>query len=276
MYERSEARQMVDATIDVLYRGALECDQNYMVEGKVFGTHDEPNPDTDYGEIPVWSLVIDHPQGTILWDTGSHHEALEGHWPEGLSQAFYPYDAHEHRLDDDLEAAGYGIEDIDYVFQTHLHLDHAGGLEFFDGTDVPVFVHEEELKFAYYSAKSDEGSAAYVLEDFDHDLNWHVLKREREQHFEDVEFIHFPGHTPGLTGTMIHLDDEGTIVFTGDQLYQLPNYEEGIPLGGPLVWGKTQWRESLELIRALERRHDAEVVLGHDYDQFEEIRGGWG
>ncbi len=48
---------MVDATIDVLYRGGLECDQNYMIEGQTLASHDEPNPDLDYDEIPVWNLV---------------------------------------------------------------------------------------------------------------------------------------------------------------------------------------------------------------------------
>jgi N-acyl homoserine lactone hydrolase len=266
---------MIDATIDVVDRGSLKCDQNYMIEGQTLGTYDEPNPETDYTEIPVWNLVIDHPEGTILWDTGSHHGALDGHWPEGLSQAFYPHDAHEHWLDDDLEAAGYSIDDIDAVFQTHLHLDHAGGLEFFDGTDVPVFVHEEELKFAYYSAKTDEGSAAYILEDFDHDLNWQVVHRDRERHFEGVEFVRFPGHTPGLMGTVIHLDS-GTVVFTGDQVYQSTNYEDEAPLGAGLLWGKTEWFDSLQRIKSIERRHDAEIVYGHGPAQFEAIRDGWG
>ena len=266
---------MVDADVHVLDRGALKCDYNYMMEGHVLATYDEQNPETDYSEIPVWSLVIDHPEGTILWDTGSHHDALEGHWPEGLSQAFYPYDAHEHRLDDDLEAAGFGIDDIDYVFQTHLHLDHAGGLEFFDGTDVPVFVHEQEIKFAYYSANTDKGSGAYILDDFDHDLNWEILHADRERHFRDVEFIRFPGHTPGLTGTMIHLDDHGTVIFTGDQVYMTENIEHEIPLGAPLIWGKTEWFDSLRRIKELQRRHDAEIVVGHDPEQFETIREGW-
>ena len=267
---------MVDAEVHVIDRGGLYCDMNYMMEANTIGSHDEPNPDTEYDEIPVWNLVIDHPEATILWDTGSHHDAADGHWPEGLVQAFYPHDASEHRLDDDLEAAGYSLDDIDAVFQSHLHLDHAGGLAFFAGTDTPIYVHEEELKFAYYSAKTDEGSAAYVLDDFDHDLNWQVIHRDREAHFTDLEFVRFPGHTPGLTGSVIHLDSDGTVVFTGDQVYMDENYEEGTPLGGPLVWGKTEWTESMNRIRELERRHDAEVVFGHDPAQFESIRPGWG
>lgn len=266
---------MVDATVDVIDRGVLETDLNYLVEGNTLGSHDDPNPDIDYVEIPVPNFVIDHPEGTILWDTGSHHEAANGHWPEGLVQAFYPADAHEHRLDDDLEDAGYSIEEIDCVFQSHLHLDHAGGLEFFDGTDTPIFVHEKELKYAYYSAKSDEGSSAYVLGDFDHDLNWQVLHRDRETHFEDVEFIRLPGHTPGMTGTMVHVDSE-TVVFAGDEIYRSENYDDEIPLGAGLLWSHRHWFRSLNVLKELDRKHDAEIVYGHDTEQFEEIKDGWG
>lgn len=266
---------MVDATIEVIDRGRLRADLNYLIEGNTMGTADEPNPDTDYVEVPVFNLVIDHPEGTILWDTGSHHDAADGHWPEGLYQAFAHYDADEHRLDDDLEEAGYSIDEIDYVFQTHLHLDHAGGLEFFAGTDTPVFVHEEEIKFAYYSAKTDEGSTAYVLGDFDHDLNWHVLHQERETHFEDIEFIHLPGHTPGLMGTKIHLAGE-TLIFANDEIYQAENYEDEIPLGAGLLWSHRHWFRSINLLKELERRHDAQVVYGHDLEQFRELPESWG
>ncbi|MCW8172832.1 MBL fold metallo-hydrolase [Natrialba swarupiae] len=123
---------MVDATVDVIHRGGLECDQNYMIEGETLGTHDEPNPDVTYDEIPVWSLVIDHPEATILWDTGSHHDALDGHWPEGSYRRFIPTTP-TNIGSTTISEAGYSLDDIDAVFQTHLHLDHAGGLEFSTG-----------------------------------------------------------------------------------------------------------------------------------------------
>lgn len=267
---------MVNATIDVIDRGELQCDLNYLIEGNTLGSHSDPNPDTDYVTIPVFNLVIDHPEGTILWDTGNHEAALDGHWPDGLKEAFYPHDVDEHTLEGDLENSGWSLNDIDYVFQSHLHLDHAGGLHHFDGTDIPVFVHEEEVKFAYYSTKTEEGSAAYVLEDFDHDLNWRVLHQDRETHFEDVEFVRLPGHTPGLTGTVVHLDDEGTIVFAGDEIYQTENYENETPLGAGLLWSHRHWFRSLQTLKEIEREHDAQIVYGHDPDQYEEIQSGWG
>lgn len=107
------------------------------------------------------------------------------------------------------------------------------------------------------------------------DLNWRVLHRDREQHFEDVEFIRFPGHASGLTGTMIHLDGEGTLLVTGDEVSQSENYENEQPLGGPLTWAKRDWFDSLQRVKDLQRTHDAEMVYGHDPEQFELIRTGW-
>jgi len=266
---------MVDASITVFGRGHQEIDRNALVQGSTVGRQDEPNPDTEFVRIPVYNLVIDHPEGTILWDTGTHRDALDGHWPEEACQVSNPYDIREHRLDDDLEAVGYSIDDIDAVFQSHLHADHAGGLEFFDGTDVPVYVNEAELKYAYYSVKTDEGSPVYLEADFDYDLNWQILHREREQHFEDVEFVHLPGHTPGLTGTMIHLDDAGTVIFTNDQAYMSDNYRDEVPLGAGLMWSHRHWYRSLRLVQDLERRHDAQIVFGHDPEQVHEIEDGW-
>jgi glyoxylase-like metal-dependent hydrolase (beta-lactamase superfamily II) len=43
----------------------------------------------------------------------------------------------EHKLPNAIKAAGYDIKDVKGVVFGHLHLDHAGGLEHFVGTDVP-------------------------------------------------------------------------------------------------------------------------------------------
>lgn len=263
---------MVDATVTPIERGTITTDFNHVLEGHTMGTTVTPNPDTMIGDGPVYNLVIDHPEGTILWDTGSHPDAGSGHWPEELYTAF------EHTglrpLADDLESTGYAISEIDYVIQSHLHLDHAGGLHAFEGTDVPVFVHEEELKYAYYSAKTDAGDDAYLAGDFDRDLNWRIVHDEREQHFTDLEFVHLPGHTPGLLGVRLDLDDAGILFVAGDQAYVRANYEDDHPMGGTLLWSKRAWVESHRLLKEEERRHDAHIICGHDADDLETLQAG--
>lgn len=43
----------------------------------------------------------------------------------------------EHKLPNAIRKAGYDIKDVKAVIFGHLHIDHAGGLEHFMGTDVP-------------------------------------------------------------------------------------------------------------------------------------------
>ncbi len=260
---------MVDATVTPIDRGTITTDVNNVIEGATLGTADEPNPETMMGDGPVYNLVIDHPAATILWDTGSHPEADSGHWPAELYAAF------EHTglrpLEDDLADAGYAVSDIDAVIQTHLHLDHAGGLYAFEGTDTPIYVHERELKYAYYSAKTSEGDEAYVAGDFDRDLNWRVVHDDREQHFDDLEFVRLPGHTPGLLGVRLELEGAGTVILAGDLAYSRTNYRDEQPMGGGLLWSKRHWFESLRTVKDLERRHDATVICGHDAADLEAL-----
>ncbi|WP_049926375.1 N-acyl homoserine lactonase family protein [Halopiger goleimassiliensis] len=260
---------MVDATVTPIDRGTITTDVNNILEGFVQGTADDPNPDLVMGDGPVYNLVIDHPEATILWDTGSHPEADAGHWPADLYSAFEHTDLRP--LEDDLADAGYAVDDVDAVLQTHLHLDHAGGLYAFAGTDTPIYVHERELKYAYYSAKTDAGSTAYVAADFDLDLEWRIVHGDREYLYEDLELLHLPGHTPGLLGVRLDLEDAGTVVLAGDLAYSRANYDEEHPMGGGLLWSKRHWYESLRQVKDLERRTDALVTCGHDAGDFERL-----
>jgi len=266
---------MVAADIHVLDRGRITMDSNFQIEADVVATMHDPNPDLEFTETPVYNLLIDHPEATILVDTGTHPEAGEGHWPEGLYAAYPHEDADERRLEVCLEEHGFGVEDVDCVVQTHLHMDHAGGLELFDGTDTPIYVHEEELKFAYYSANTRKGSSGYIRGDFDHDLEWRIVHRKREQQFEGIEFLLLPGHTPGLLGLLVDHDTAGSLLFTSDHVEIEKSYTYEIPPGAGLVWGRQEWFEGLRWLKDIERRHDAEVIFGHDMNQFEEIKDGW-
>jgi glyoxylase-like metal-dependent hydrolase (beta-lactamase superfamily II) len=266
---------MVDASIHLVDRGRIHADRAYVVDGASMASRQHPDPDHDIQEFVVWNAVIDHPEGTYLWDTGSHPDAGAGHWPAPLYEAFEHVDAADHRLADDLADAGFAIEDIDGVVMSHLHLDHAGGLHAFAGTDVPVYVHEEEIKYAYLSAKTDAGSIAYVGADFEHDLNWHVIRGGRHAFAQDVELLHLPGHTPGMLGARFDLDaGAGTVLFTGDLVYDSANWA-GASLTAGLLSDSRAWRESLESVRDIARRTNADVLFGHDRERFASVGNGW-
>ena len=257
--------------LHLLDRGTIRADLNFALDAEVAAVKSAQSPELRYEAFAVWNLVVDHPQATVLWDTGSHPEAGEGYWPAPLFEAFAHVDADEHDLETALAAVGYGIDDIDVVVQSHLHLDHAGGLYHFEGTDVPVYVHRRELEHAYLSAKTTAGDDAYLASDFDRDLNWRVVHGER-QLLPGFELLHLPGHTPGLLGA--HLEREsGDVLIAGDEAFLAANYEQGREMGSSLVYDSRAWAVSRRKLQERERRTDATVLYGHDPEQFERLQG---
>jgi glyoxylase-like metal-dependent hydrolase (beta-lactamase superfamily II) len=265
---------MVDASLTFVDRGQIETDPNLLMEGYLVADDADPSPTIQQIETQVFNLIIDHPEAIILWDTGSHPDCGDGYWPESVYDNTTHYNASEHHLADDLEGVGYGIDEIDAVVQSHLHLDHAGGLYNFEDTDVPVYIHEAEFKHAYYGAKYDEGPDGYIAKDFDRELNWKLLSLDREERFTDIEFLRFPGHTPGVLGAKIDLEDD-TVILTSDQFYLDPNYRDKVPLGAGLLWDREAWARCLNRIQDMERRHGATVVYGHDPEQFQQFQTRW-
>ncbi|QLG62537.1 N-acyl homoserine lactonase family protein [Halorarum salinum] len=258
---------MPDVTL--VDRGRVRADAGYVLDGHTMASAAEPNPDHERLEFVVWSAVVEAGGRTYLWDTGPPPNAAD-YWPDPLYGAFEAYDADGRSLAADLATAGYDLGDVDAVVASHLHLDHAGELDAFAGTGTPVYVHEEELKYAFYSAKTGEGSVAYLADDFDGDLNWSVVRRHRHTLADGFELLHLPGHTPGVLGALVETD-AGTLLVAGDEAYVEANLEDGVPLGPGLLWSEPAWRESRETLLELRRRHDADVLYGHDLDRFEEL-----
>jgi glyoxylase-like metal-dependent hydrolase (beta-lactamase superfamily II) len=84
-------------------------------------------------------------------------------WGPVLSDIFARnrYDK-EHELDAAIRAVGHDIKDIKHVVMGHLHLDHAGGLVNWIGTQVPIWVHKTELESAFYSCATGADSGVYL------------------------------------------------------------------------------------------------------------------
>jgi glyoxylase-like metal-dependent hydrolase (beta-lactamase superfamily II) len=274
---------MPDYPVHVVDRGTITADTNLIVDGFRTATASDPNPDLVRGDGVVYNLVFKHPEGTVLWDTGSHPDCADW-WPDDLYDAFTHTDARP--IEDDLADAGFSVADVDAVVQSHLHLDHAGGLYAFEGTDTPVYVHREELEYAYLSAKTDDpaGDEAYLERDFDRDLNWQVVDHHRHTLFEGLELLHLPGHSPGLLGVRCERGEASqtprgdgeavesdNLLVIGDQAYAAPNYDGGVSMGASLLWSTRDWQESRARCRDLERRHDATVLYGHDEAQVEDL-----
>ncbi len=255
----------------VLNNGYLECDSNQMVALDTCATANDKSSSHKWIRIPVYSVLIDHPDAKIIFDTGCHPDAMTGRWPPSLTPMF-PYTFNNaQRIENQLKLAGFGPKDVDVVVQSHLHADHAGNLDQFTHCD--VFVHKADFEFGLRMVHQTPDPArhgAYVKSDLEVPCEFRLVEKDFEL-VPGVELITLPGHTPGVLGLMLHLDRDGTLIFPMDALYQRANYGPPARLSS-LVYDSLQYFASIEKVRGLAAKYKAQVMFSHDMGFFETMK----
>ena len=166
-------------------------------------------------------LLIEHPDGLVLMDTGVGNKEDPKFLDIYGIEASLP--GHRTMLDAALDAAGFTARDVKVVINTHLHFDHAGGNTSRDenGAIVPSFpnarylIHSGEMEYATHT--NERTAASYFSR------NWDALKASGQLQLVEsgVELVrgirmrHTPGHTPSHQSLVIESAGE-TAVFLGD------------------------------------------------------------
>lgn len=177
----------------------------------------------------------------------------------------------EHKLPAAIKAAGYDIKDIKVVIMGHLHLDHAGGLEHFVDTGVPIYVHEEEFKHACWAVATGADLGVYLPHYMDLTrLKWTTFPDTTFDIFQGISLHWCPGHSPGLVMMQVNLKNDGTFIWTTDQFHIKENFEHGHPQGW-LARDHSAWYRGLGLVKNMQRIFNAKLIFGHDKDVAEEF-----
>lgn len=150
----------------VLEVGWLEADEGFVIRGG--NTSLKSNEDKPFvnkrRQLPMYCILIEHPlEGLILWETGCGKD-YPTVWGPQLSDIFtrVRYEP-KHELDAQIEATGHKVEDIKKIIIGHLHLDHAGGLDLFlDRKDIEIWVHDLELRSAFWSVATGADVGVYL------------------------------------------------------------------------------------------------------------------
>ena len=197
--------------LHLLDLGRIEYDEGFPLVAGGVSTASQPSPPVPRRTVAIIGSLIEHPKiGPVLFDTGAPPNWKEL-WPPIVQELFAitSYEP-EHHLDAALEAVGFGLDDIRAIVLSHLHLDHAGGLEYFRGRDVPVYVQGEELKRAFYAIATGEDVGAYIPHYLDFSFNWRAVDGQQVELFEAFKLHRLPGHTPALMGLQLDLANAGT------------------------------------------------------------------
>jgi glyoxylase-like metal-dependent hydrolase (beta-lactamase superfamily II) len=183
-------------------------------------------------ELAIISVLISHPtEGLILYETGAGKD-YPTIWGAPINDIFARVNySPDHELPAAIAATGNDIKDVKAIIMGHLHLDHAGGLEHFRNTNIPVYTHEIELKHAFYSVATKSDLGVYLPHYLQFDINWQTWTGPSLEIAQGLILRHAPGHTPGLSILQLNLEQSGTWIFTTDQYHVRENYEDSHPQG---------------------------------------------
>ncbi|HZQ02056.1 MAG TPA: N-acyl homoserine lactonase family protein [Reyranella sp.] len=218
--------------------------------------------------LPIPSFLIEHSKGRALYDTGIHPlcsrdpvARLGERVPKLFSFAqFGPKDD----IKSKLESLDRDTAKVDFIINSHLHFDHAGGNELVPNATVIIQKRE-------WQAGQDAETAAQVgfhKVDYDHG---HPVKQVEGEYdvFGDGSVVTIPtwGHTPGHQSLRVRTG-KGEVVLTGDSCYFCRTLKERrLPR---FVFDRQQMLASLDRLEALEKG-GAKLIFGHDPDFWKDV-----
>ncbi|PTJ51384.1 AhlS family quorum-quenching N-acyl homoserine lactonase [Mammaliicoccus sciuri] len=262
----------------VLDNGRMRMDKNLMIAGSNQATLDNPNAPNEMFEFPIYTVFIDHPEAKILFDTACNPNSMgeNGRWINQTQKAF-PYTADEScYLPNRLEQINVDPSEVDYVVASHLHLDHAGCLEYF--TNATVIVHDDELNGTMQTYARNQKAGAYIWADIDawikNDLTWKTIKpyEDNLEIVKGVKVLNFgSGHAWGMIGLEVETQELGTLILASDAIYTAESMGDILKPPG-ILYDSIGWARSVEKIKRLAKEKDAQIWFSHDGNQFEGFR----
>jgi len=231
-------------------------------KGKIF------TPGKDVGvwiEAPSWAALIQREDLNILIDTGMHPVHIKD--PEatfGDSQYrkwIRPHIREEDTVVNRLAELDLSPEDIDFVINTHLHFDHAGGNCFFPCS---TFLLQKEHYENALTMPEAFPPQYFLLPG----LNYDSIQGEITL-LPGLDIIRSPGHVPGMQTVVVRLAQSGTIVMAGDAISLRENLEEG---RWEASWNPRLARSSARRLAAIARTEGGQLFFGHDPEWWKSVR----
>jgi len=231
--------------------GDLHTDVGGLLEGQPRGV---------MGDVPVMCFAVDTGNGVLIFDTGMHESCCG---PDAAAHFGSMWTTFEIRcprhalVDERLGQAGYSVDEVRWVVNSHLHFDHAGRNAAFPAAT--QYVRARELAWARERATVPSGVLAGDLAelnapDWDYDVAFDLAP--------GLRLVSTPGHTPGHQSLHVIFGDGVAYVCAADAAYTLQAIVEHRPTGRPT--SVEQATESLRKITSL----DAQILTAHDIDQW--------
>ncbi len=207
--------------------------------------------------FPVYSVLIEHPEGLFLFDTGFDRDLVN----EKLAFEL-PQQTDEQTIPAQLRLAGFATDDVDAVVNSHLHFDHCGGNKHL--TKATTYVHVDEIR----EARSPEPFEVlgYADTSWDHPGARFSLLSGDVELAKGLHLFHTPGHTIGHYSLLVEIEGRRPLLFMADVSYTPAAYAKDQQAG--FHWDPVAGVRSIRRIKQLAKEWDAEIFFTHDMDEF--------
>ncbi len=240
---------MAKATqVRLLDSGTLVIDQSHITWNVGCGTP---------VRFPVYSVLIEHPDGLFMFDTGYDLDLVNAVLP--FEQ---PEQMPEQTVPGQLAKCGFEPGEVDAVINSHLHFDHCGGNKHL--VNAVTYLHADELREARTPEPFERLGYADKGYDFE-GAKFELLEGDND--FADgIHLFHTPGHTVGHYSMLVELEGGRRLFFIADVSYTAAAYAADQQAGfhnDPVAGVR-----SIRRCKRLAREWDAEVIFTHDSEVF--------
>src|ERR1700722_4351536 len=219
--------------------------------------------------MPIWTWVIEHPEGIFVIDTGDIEEAehKDFYKKENIGTKFNLMAMSSKRnipkdeeLNNQLAKLNIKPGQVSKVVLTHLHGDHTDGLKFFPANE--IFVLESEHQYPYGNLPTTYPKwFKPTLINFSKDRVECFDEAYAITKSEDILFVPTPGHTRHHSSILFKTDKEH-ILIAGDTSYTQQQLADNVFAGVNIDYKKTQ--ETYTTIRKYASKFPTIYLPSHD------------
>jgi glyoxylase-like metal-dependent hydrolase (beta-lactamase superfamily II) len=222
--------------------------------------------ETGLVELPVWTMLVEHEDGLVLFDTGVniYEPSLINNKFWNSYNGFYR-ETPEESMEASIKRLGYNLEDVTHIVISHLHSDHDGNIHLFPNAEVWVSAREFDGIMQAYAMGRARDDLISKIEYWAHNKqHWKLVEEDQTELLPGITLFQYGrGHHHGMLCSRIDFKNHGSIFLAWDALYTSIN--AGPPMSVPGgVMDREGYIKTHNKIMEYVSREKLELWYGHD------------